>query len=118
MSGQLLNQNESDHLIAKILQGKIDHCLVVKGFKQKKLPFTYLGAPLFKGKKKKFPFDDLVSKIKSRLMGWEKLTLLIAGRLMLILSTMPLYILLVILPPKGVLNAIYSSSICKIFVGM
>ena len=76
------------------------------GFPRIRLPTKYLGMPLYKGPKKSFLWDDLISKIAARMEGWEAKVLSPGGRITIlksILTSMPLYLLHVIVPPKSVM---------------
>ncbi|KAJ6714204.1 RETROTRANSPOSON UNCLASSIFIED-LIKE PROTEIN [Salix viminalis] len=76
------------------------------GFPRIRLPTKYLGMPLYKGPKKSFLWDDLISKIAARMEGWEAQVLSPGGRITIlksILTSMPLYLLHVIMPPKTVM---------------
>lgn len=50
------------------------------GFSIGKLPFTYLGIPIFKGK----PLQPIADRIKSKLAAWKASLLSIAGRVQLV----------------------------------
>jgi hypothetical protein len=56
------------------------------GFTQGSLPFTYLGAPIFKGKPKKIYFQSIADKIKLKLASWKTSLLSIASRVQLVKS--------------------------------
>ncbi|KAL2475613.1 Uncharacterized protein Adt_36349 [Abeliophyllum distichum] len=74
-------------------------------------PFTYLGVPLFKGHRKIFLYDDLIQKVRSRISGWASRILSPGGRITLIrsvLSSLPLYLLQILKPPKAVLKKLES----------
>uniref|UniRef100_A0A6N2MJJ3 Reverse transcriptase domain-containing protein n=1 Tax=Salix viminalis TaxID=40686 RepID=A0A6N2MJJ3_SALVM len=76
------------------------------GFPRIRLPTKYLGMPLYKGPKKSFLWDDLTSRIAVRMKGWEAKVLSPGGRITIlksILTSMPLYLLHVIVPPKSVM---------------
>ncbi|KAF9688547.1 hypothetical protein SADUNF_Sadunf02G0208300 [Salix dunnii] len=78
------------------------------GFHCIRLPIKYLGMPLYKGPKKSFLWDDLISRIAARMEGWEAKVLSPGGRITIlksILTLMPLYLLHVIVPPKSVVRA-------------
>ncbi|KAI3452547.1 hypothetical protein Pfo_009211 [Paulownia fortunei] len=93
-SGQLINKEKSSVIISNNCSNLITQRLqYITEFSIKHLPVTYLGAPLYKGNKKR----------------WEKSTLSHRGRLALIKSTlsiMPIYLLQVLQPPKTVLHHI------------
>ncbi|KAK9271890.1 hypothetical protein L1049_002255 [Liquidambar formosana] len=66
------------------------------GFQHKKLPITYLGAPLFSGCPSLLIFENLLVKIRQKVVGWRSKLLSQGGRLVLIrhvLSSMPIYLL-------------------------
>ncbi|KAF9675131.1 hypothetical protein SADUNF_Sadunf09G0000200 [Salix dunnii] len=74
------------------------------GFHRIRLPTKYLGMPLYRGPKKSFLWDDLISRITARMEGWEVKVLSPGGRITIlksILTSMPLYLLHVIVPPKS-----------------
>ena len=75
------------------------------------LPFTYLGAPISKGRKKTHLFNPIIDRIKDKLAGWNLKTISQGGRLTLIksvLCAMPIYILQVVNPPISVWQKIES----------
>ncbi|KAI3446364.1 hypothetical protein Pfo_003029 [Paulownia fortunei] len=110
VSGQSININKSSFVVSKkcpspLIQ-RVHH---ITGFLHTALPITYLGAPLYKGNKKCALYQDLIGKMRKRLQGWEKITLSHGDRLALIkstLSTMPLYLIQVLHPPKMVIHTI------------
>ncbi|KAL0373102.1 UNVERIFIED_CONTAM: putative ribonuclease H protein [Sesamum calycinum] len=78
----------------------------VIGFVFKTFPFTYLRAPIYVGKKKIEHFHCLVEGMVTKIRGWEKKFLSYGGHLQMIksvLMAMPIHLLLVLDPPKGVL---------------
>lgn len=56
------------------------------GFSLGSLPFTYLGAPIFKGRPKTYYFQPIADKIKLKLAAWKESLLSIAGRVQLVKS--------------------------------
>lgn len=68
-------------------------------------PFTYLGAPLAKGKYKKLLFAPVIDKIRVKLLGWNLDLLSQGSRLTLIKIVLnaPVYLIQTLNPPKGVL---------------
>lgn len=71
-------------------------------------PFTYLGLPLSHKPLNKQAYLPLLQKFQ-RLLGWAEKVLSIAGRLVLlndVLSSLPIYFMLVFLLPKGVIQEI------------
>ncbi|KAL2497861.1 Uncharacterized protein Adt_23411 [Abeliophyllum distichum] len=111
-SGQLVNRDKSGIILprrATIQQiHRLEH---LTGFRHQQQPFTYLGVPLFKGHRKTFLYDDLIQKIRSRISGWASRLLSPGGRITLIrsvLSSLPLYLLQILKPPKAVLKKLES----------
>ncbi|KAL0447058.1 UNVERIFIED_CONTAM: hypothetical protein Slati_1833700 [Sesamum latifolium] len=85
------------------------HIKRITGFVLKPLPFTDLGAPIFVGRKKSEYYERLIEAMGSKIGGWEKKFLSYGSRLLLIKSvllSMPIHLLLVTKPPKGVLDRI------------
>lgn len=80
------------------------------GFSSSSLRFTYLGAPISKGRKKAFLLGPLIDKIKKKkLSGWNLNQISQGGRYVLIksvLSSLPVYLLQVLNPPLSVFKAI------------
>ncbi|KAL0320273.1 UNVERIFIED_CONTAM: hypothetical protein Sradi_5288800 [Sesamum radiatum] len=84
----------------------------ITGFTMKALPITHLGAPLYKGNKKKSLYVEQIDKVRAKIARWEHCHLSYGGRLHLIkivLASMPIYLLQVLNPPG------YSPSISKLF---
>nr|XP_027088507.1 uncharacterized protein LOC113709854 [Coffea arabica] len=77
------------------------------GFNRQTFPFTYLGAPIYKGRRCGILFDGIVSKMRSRLEHWSTKLLSFGGKLVLarhVLASLPMYLLQVLDPPKAVLT--------------
>jgi len=55
-SGQIINANKSFFFAGGVNQNRLHHFSNILGFKVGTLPFTYLGAPIFKGKPKVIHF--------------------------------------------------------------
>ncbi|KAI3473565.1 hypothetical protein Pfo_031528 [Paulownia fortunei] len=95
-SGQIINKEKSSFIVStKCSNLIIQRLQYATGFNFKHLPITYLG--------------PRSTKMRYKLQGWEKSTLAHGGRLALIkntLSTMPIYLLQVLQPPKMVLHRI------------
>ncbi|WMV54211.1 hypothetical protein MTR67_047596 [Solanum verrucosum] len=71
---------------------------------EKNFPFTYLGCPIYIGRKKISYFDDVVTKVVKRLNGWQGKMLTYGGKMVLIksvLQSLPIYTLSAINPPIG-----------------
>lgn len=85
---------------------RVKHTL---GFKQEKLPFQYLGVPLYKGRSRKILFDGNINKVKRRIFQWNSNYLITGGKIVLIrhiLSSISLYVIQVLSPPKGIIKDI------------
>ncbi|PKU67224.1 Putative ribonuclease H protein [Dendrobium catenatum] len=91
---------------------KSDRILPIKeqtGFMHGVLPIKYLGTPLYKGRKRSFLFDDLITFIQNKLHSWDSNFLSFGGRLTLIrsvLSSFPVYSFQTLLPTKLVCKRI------------
>ena len=71
-SGQKVNSSKSGFILSA--RASLSRASVVGGalgFPSIRLPTKYLGMPLYKGPKKSFLWDDLISKIAARMEGWE-----------------------------------------------
>lgn len=107
-SGQQVNNNKSYFLTApKTAATRINRMRAYTKFMEKEFPFTYLGCPVYVGRKKIGYFDNMVSKVMQRLNGWKGRMLSHGGRIVLIknvLQALPTYNLSALVPPKGTLN--------------
>lgn len=56
------------------------------GFSVGSLPFTYLGAPIFKGRPKCSYFQPIADRVRIKLASWKASLLSIAGRVQLVKS--------------------------------
>ncbi|KAL0293653.1 UNVERIFIED_CONTAM: putative ribonuclease H protein, partial [Sesamum radiatum] len=70
-SGQKINQSKSAFIPRKRASLVTNRIKAITDFCLKSLPLTYLGAPLFKGSKKKILFEPLLDKIRAKVIGWE-----------------------------------------------
>ncbi|KAL0291297.1 UNVERIFIED_CONTAM: putative ribonuclease H protein [Sesamum radiatum] len=109
MSGQRINYVKSAFISGKKASRIAQRIKAITGFTMKTLPITYLGAPLYKGNKRKLLYVDLIDKIRAKIAGWEQCYLSYGGRLQLIktvLASMPIYLLQVLNPPVSTLQKI------------
>ncbi|KAK4383931.1 hypothetical protein Sango_3106900 [Sesamum angolense] len=70
-SGQQINQAKSAFIPgrkANLIANRIKN---ITGFSMKALPITYLGAPLYKGNKRKVLYENLIDKVRNRISDWE-----------------------------------------------
>lgn len=77
-SGQKVNHNKSTIYSGSISSAILDQLINIIGFNHGTLPFTYLGAPIFKGKLKARYLQPIADKIKSKLSAWKASLLSIA----------------------------------------
>ncbi|KAL2226740.1 UNVERIFIED_CONTAM: hypothetical protein Sindi_2032700 [Sesamum indicum] len=106
-SGQKINHAKSVFILGKKANLMVHRIKHITGFSRKALPITYLGAPLYKGNKKKILYENLIDKVKNKIAGLEHCHLSYGGRLQLIktvLSSMPIYLLQVLNPPVGTIQ--------------
>ncbi|KAJ6713550.1 RETROTRANSPOSON UNCLASSIFIED-LIKE PROTEIN [Salix purpurea] len=97
-SGQKVNSSKSGFILSA--RASLSRAYVVGGalgFPCIRLPTKYLGMPLYKGPKKSFMWDDLISKIATRMEGWEAKVLSSGGRITILKS------ILTSMPPKSVM---------------
>ncbi|XP_071920627.1 uncharacterized protein [Coffea arabica] len=117
-SGQRVNCSKSSFFLpsgATSQQEEVVHSIL--GFHRQSFPFTYLGAPIHKGRQRSVLFDDIVSKMRARLGHWSSKLLSFGGKLVLarhVLASLPMYLLQVLDPPKAVLSRL--GRICNSFL--
>lgn len=94
-SGRKVNEDKSFFCTSpKASTSRINKMIDSTGFKYKRFPFTYLGCPLYVGRKKFLIFDDLVNKIIKKIQGWQGKFLSYGGKITLIkyvLQAVPTY---------------------------
>ncbi|PKA48832.1 Putative ribonuclease H protein [Apostasia shenzhenica] len=109
-SGQKINKEKSSFICPKSSSpSRIHHWEEITHFVHSKLPFNYLGCPIFLGNPRNNFFDPILNKIRSHIGGWEDKWLSKGAKLVLInhvLMTIPLYTFQVIPPTKAVQKAI------------
>ncbi|XP_075103503.1 uncharacterized protein LOC142178076 [Nicotiana tabacum] len=109
-SGQQVNQEKSFFCTASNTSiSRIDRMIYNSSFKHKQFPFTYIGVPLYVGRKKLEFFNDLLTKITKRINGWLNKLLSCGGKVTLIkhvLQAIPSYTLAAMDPPKGTFKLI------------
>nr|XP_027075960.1 uncharacterized protein LOC113699812 [Coffea arabica] len=89
----------------------------VLGFHRACFPFTYLDAPIYKGRRLSSLFDGLVAKMRDHLGHWSTKMLSFGGKRVLarhVLSSLPMYLLQVLSPPKAVITRL--GIICNSFL--
>jgi hypothetical protein len=85
-SGQVINLRKSSIHAEGISNPRLSQIVNLLGFSLGTLPFTYLGAPIFKGKSKSIYFQPIADRIRSKLANWKASLLSIAGRVQLVKS--------------------------------
>jgi len=85
-SGQVMNLNKSFIFVGGVFDNRMNHMVQLLGFSMGSLPFTYLGAPIFKGKPKRVHFQPIADRVKLKLAKWKASLLSIAGRVQLVKS--------------------------------
>ncbi|KAL0928380.1 hypothetical protein M5K25_000257 [Dendrobium thyrsiflorum] len=110
VSGLALNKHKCFFIpTKKVPLSRIRDIKILTGFSQGFLPLKYLGVPLFKGRKKSFLFDDLISSLQKRFLYWDSNFLSFGGRLTLIksvLCSIPIYSFQTLFPFQVVCNRI------------
>ncbi|XP_071933097.1 uncharacterized protein [Coffea arabica] len=106
LSGQKINLSKSHFLCSSKLPSEVIQLIQqVTGFQGQPWPVKYLGVPLSLGRCKSVLFDGVIASVRAKLHHWSSRFLSAGGKLILIhhvLSSMPLYLLQVTKPPKGV----------------
>ncbi|XP_060210563.1 uncharacterized protein LOC132637499 [Lycium barbarum] len=80
------------------------------GMRKGSFPFTYLGCPVFYGRRKIVHYESLIRKVMNRVMSWQNRLLSFGRRYILmahVLQTMPVYLLSVMNPLRGVIDQLY-----------
>lgn len=75
------------------------------GIGQGSFPFTYLGCPIFYGRKKKVYFEEMIKKITAKILSWKGKLLSARGKYIFIkyvLQSIPIYQISEMNPPKRV----------------
>ncbi|KAL0346958.1 UNVERIFIED_CONTAM: hypothetical protein Scaly_1711800 [Sesamum calycinum] len=97
VSGQLINGSKSSFIVGRQASSlQMQAVQDVLGYQLKHLPVTYLGVPLYKGNRKAYLFDSIISRLRDMLQGWAMTNLSRGGRLALIRSVLqatPLHLL-------------------------
>ena len=86
ISGQVVNKAKRHIVLGSGAKGRTQMLTEVSGMSEMKLPFVYLGVPLFKGTPSKISLYSIFEAVRSKLDGWKGSALSIAGRLQLVKS--------------------------------
>lgn len=79
-------------------------------FTKGNFPLMYLGCPIGHARKRKMHFSELIKKVQGKLQAWKGKLLSFGGKAVLInsvLSSIPIYLLSAIIPPKCVIHDLH-----------
>ncbi|KAK9282955.1 hypothetical protein L1049_011180 [Liquidambar formosana] len=85
-SGQQISEEKSAIFFSQGCSCRKDAILSSMGFKEGKLPFTYLGVPLFKGWPRRIYLQHIADCVKAKLTVWKESLLSMAGQVQLVTS--------------------------------
>ncbi|XP_019166699.1 PREDICTED: uncharacterized protein LOC109162453 [Ipomoea nil] len=109
-SGQFVNKNKSGFYMHPKVRGEvIQRVKKTTKCQHREFPFTYLGCPIYLGRKRVHLFSSLIDRISARCKGWQSRLLSPGGKAVLIkseLQALPMYIFSAINPPKAVIKQI------------
>ncbi|KAL2252872.1 UNVERIFIED_CONTAM: hypothetical protein Sindi_0081900 [Sesamum indicum] len=108
-SGLRLNIQKSHLIISRSAQERKEQLLSILGFQGGHLPMRYLGLPLISSRLSISDCQPLLSKIYTRIAGWEGMSLSYAGRVQIIetvLSALSLYWTSAFILPKAVIKEV------------
>lgn len=95
VSGQLINLSKSFFYLHEKSPISIGQKLRRwTGIRQGSFPFSYLGCPIFYGRKKKVYFEGMVKKVTSKVLSWKSKLLTSGGKYILVkhvLQSLPIY---------------------------
>lgn len=86
---------------------KQDDIKKITKFQSYPFPMQYLGCPVYCGRKKVVYYNNMVAKVVNKVQGWQTKYLSYGGKAVLIksvLQSLPLQLLSVVQPSKGVLK--------------
>ncbi|XP_059295527.1 uncharacterized protein LOC132048858 [Lycium ferocissimum] len=110
VSGQLVNNEKSSFYLHEKVPATIVRVKRKTGMSKGTFPFTYLGCPVFYGKRKIVYYEGLIKKVMNRVMSWQNRLLSFGRRYILIahvLQTMPVYLLSATNLLKGVIEQLH-----------
>ncbi|XP_058746523.1 uncharacterized protein LOC131619448 [Vicia villosa] len=79
-SGQQVSPSKSIIYAGSISSHRHSHIAASLGFNTGQVPFTYLGAPIFRGRPKPIHFHDIADRTRIKLLAWKASLLSVAGR--------------------------------------
>ncbi|KAL0406355.1 UNVERIFIED_CONTAM: hypothetical protein Slati_3949400 [Sesamum latifolium] len=74
ISRQKVNHSKSSFIPRKKANLIAQRIKIITGFSRKELPITYLGAPLYKGNKKKILYENLMDKVRLKFLDGNTVT--------------------------------------------
>jgi hypothetical protein len=83
-SGQVVNASKSTFYVGAISHARVLQIALFLGFSICILPYSYLGAPIFKGKSKAIYFQAIADRIKAKFAAWKASLFSIAGMVQLV----------------------------------
>ncbi|XP_059301818.1 uncharacterized protein LOC132053727 [Lycium ferocissimum] len=110
-SGQLVNTDKSCYYVHHKVFARVN--IKIKrhtNMRNGSFPCTYLGYPVFYGRRKQIYYEDLIKKVMKRILSWQNRLLSFGGRYVLVnhvLQTMPVYLLSAMNPPSGVIKQLH-----------
>lgn len=85
-SGQVMNLRKSSIYCGGVTPSRMQNIINLLGFSVGSFPFTYLGAPIFKGRPKCSYFQPIADRVRIKLASWKASLLSIAGKVQLVKS--------------------------------
>ncbi|XP_060182863.1 uncharacterized protein LOC132612790 [Lycium barbarum] len=111
VSGQKINKQKSAVYMHHLTSHNIKELVFsVTQIPKKDFPFTYLGVPIYYGRRRNIHYKEIIEKIQNRLSSWTGKLLSIGGRTTLIkhvLQSMPIHLLSACDPPSAILAQIH-----------
>ncbi|XP_060211633.1 uncharacterized protein LOC132639172 [Lycium barbarum] len=111
VSGQKINKQKSVVYMHHLTSHNIKELVFsVTQIPKKDFPFTYLGVPIYYGRRRNIHYKEIIEKIQNRLSSWTGKLLSIGGRTTLIkhvLQIMPIHLLSACDPPSAILAQIH-----------
>ncbi|XP_060181348.1 uncharacterized protein LOC132610954 [Lycium barbarum] len=110
-SGQLVNNDKSYYYIHHKVSARVNSKIKRHtDMRNGSFTFTYLGCPVFYGRRKLIYYKDLIKKVMKSILSWQNRLLSFGGRYVLVnhvLQTMPVYLLSATNPPSGVIKQLH-----------
>ncbi|XP_060184825.1 uncharacterized protein LOC132614395 [Lycium barbarum] len=111
VSGQKINKQKSVVYMHHLTSHNIKELVFsVTQIPKKDFPFTYLGVPIYYGRRRNIHYKEIIEKIQNRLSSWTGKLLSIGGRTTLIkhvLQSMSIHLLSACDPPSAILAQIH-----------